>query len=120
MILWWMACNTAPLDYRDVGVAPEGKFPWAGPTDKACVWRGETDEEIDGFFLCAQDEATGIVPVDDPLYDGCDDPALAGLGGEEFLTAFDGLEARAWRVADLEGRELVHDDWGDEPLLIDF
>lgn len=115
-----LSCNRAPVDYRDVGIAPGAKYPWAGPTDRACERRDETDDPIDGFYFCASDEAVDIVPVDDPLYEPCDDPSLAAFADDVFLTAFDGVRAGAWRIDDLLGRELVHEDWGDEPLLVDY
>ena len=112
-LLW--ACNTAPLDYR-VGRAPGASAAWWGPTHSACDASGNAVAEYDGFELCEVEAGEAMVPVDDPILVPCSDT----LADVRVVSVFDGETARAYAVAPLLGRELLHDDWGDEPLLVDF
>jgi hypothetical protein len=115
-LLALVACNTAPTDYR-VAKVPGAKAPYAGPTDDACVERGVLDTEIDGFYFCGEDEGRTKIPVDDPIVVACRD---VDPDDRQVVSVFDGVTARAYPTELLLGRELVNDQWGDEPLLIDF
>ncbi len=111
-----IACNSAPLGYQG-GRAPGASAAWGGPTERPCQQRsGPGDVEVDGFTLCLQ--SNDVVAVDDPLYVACTKDALPG--GESVFYAYNGTVARAYQVSALFGRELVHDDWGTGPILVDY
>jgi len=115
-LLWVAACNTAPLDYEDMGAADGADADWVGPTyDETC------DEDpnavmIDGHLYCNADNS--IMPVDDPLMRDCD-PEIMDDDVRVFYV-FDGVDARAYPIQALKHRELVHDEYGDGPLLVDW
>lgn len=112
------ACNTAPLDYRAIGQAPGASAGWGWPSERACDRQPDMSDDVvvDGFTLCAR--TNDIVPVDDPVYGPCDAGALAKSA--DVFAVFDGIHARGYATASLQGRELVHDDWGTGPVLVDF
>lgn len=111
------ACNTAPVDYRDLGTAPGAEAPWGAPSEGVCADRvpRPEDEVIDGYTLCAENQLLEIVPIDDPIYVPCEEAALIG----EVVYVFDGVRARGYSKSFLDDRELVHDEWGGVPVLVD-
>jgi hypothetical protein len=118
VVLALTACNTAPLDYRALGQAPGGSAGWGWPSERACDRQPDEPDDVvvDGFTLCARDN--DIVPVDDPIHEPC---AKHALGAQELVFAVtDGVHARGYALDALIGRELVHEDWGTGPLLVDF
>ena len=114
-----LACNHAPSEWPDPGISPQGQAPWGYPTDLVCDERDDADAvEIDGFTFCGAKEALGKPAIDDPIYRPCSD--LPDDLSVRVLSVFDGVRARAWPIADLLGRELVNDDWGGVPILVDY
>lgn len=111
-----LACNSAPLDYRE-GKAPGAPVDWAGPTDDFCLMAPGESMEVDGFLFCAEVPGRKKIPVDDPVLVPC---ASAVDDAIRVVSVFDGVTARAYAVEPLLGRELVNDDFGDEPLLVDY
>lgn len=117
-LLGLLACNTAPLDYRE-GLAPRAQSAWFAPSDDFCDQFDDDQVLVDGFHWCGMSRGTEVIAVDDPIYTPCAEvPAPAP--GQTALTVFDGVLARAYPLELLIGRELVHDDWRGEPLLVDF
>lgn len=118
-MIWLVACNHAPSDFRDGSIAPNGKAPWGYPTEVACDEMDDPDAvEIDGFTYCGRRTAGGKVSVDDPIYRPCDQ-LPDDVAGTVF-SVFDGVRARAWSIEKLDDRELVNDDWDGEPILVDY
>ena len=105
--------------WPDAGISPRGSAPWGFPTDVACDRRDdESTLEVDGFTFCGLEDGLAKVPVDDPIYYGCDegDPNTT----VELLAVFDGTRARGYAIAELIGRELVNTEWDGAPLLVDY
>jgi hypothetical protein len=114
------ACNNAPVGWPIDDVAPDGKAPWSHPSDDACLNLADPDAfEVDGYLFCAADEAADMIPVDDPVYQGCGETTAEDIDGR-VLAVFDGVRARGYANGLLKGREVVNDWWGDEPLLVDW
>ena len=111
------ACNTAPDTYLTDEKAPGARGYFTHPGDEACdEWGTNSDPWIDGYQLCGTENA--IVPIDDPVMVPCNEAELADI--EELFWVFDGIRARAYPLYYLEGRELVHDVFGDVPVLVDW
>ncbi len=110
LLSWLVACNQAPESYLEPG--------WNTPSEAACDRREDRpdDVEVNGFTLCGRDG--DIVPIDDPILVGCSQSVLAP--DVPVFSVFDGVDARAYPIALLEGRELLHDEYGDGPLLVDW
>lgn len=117
-LLALLACNDAPLDYA-LGKAPRAQSAWFHPSDDFCDLYDEDQVRVDGYAWCGTERAVDVVAVDDPVYVTCRD-APAPAADETALTVFDGVEARAYSLAWMMGRELVHDDWRGEPVVVDF
>ena len=117
-----LACNRAPVDYRDLGQAPGRDGDWGGPSDAGCDSRrvrGPDDVIIDGYRLCSRDVM--VRPVDDPVLRACDDPATADLApDEEVVWVYDGEIAKAYRLAAMYRREGIHDELRGIPVFVDF
>lgn len=122
MVRWLVllvGCNGAPVDYTDVGSAPGAVGAWGGPSELACDAQpdAESDLVVGGFTLCGREH--DIVPIDDPVLEPCD-PDPVGDPDAEVFYVFDGLQARAYVIEALKGRELVHDEWGELPIIVDW
>jgi len=114
------ACNTAPVGWPTDDVAPDGKAPWSHPSDDACLSLADPEAfEVDGYLFCGSAEGLSKIPVDDPIYESCGDTTAEEIAGR-VVAVFDGARARAYPIALLEGREIVNDWWGDDPLLVDW
>lgn len=109
-VLLAFACNHAPESQVDPG--------WNVPTNDFCDGYPDspTDVEIDGFTLCARKNP--IIPIDDPILVSCSEARLPAE--TEVFSVFDGVDARAYAIPKLTGRELVHDEYGDGPLLVNW
>ncbi len=116
MMVGLSACNRAPVDYLDLGTARRADAAWGGPTDTVCdrFEPGDDDLVIHGFTLCKRDN--DILPIDDPLFTPCGEAVLDG----PILYVYDGVRVRGYVEAALIGRELVHDRFGDDPVLVDY
>ena len=119
IVLQLAACNTAPLDYRDVGRAPGRPVSWMQPTPW-CEGRMEPDLDVvvDGIPLCAGEFS--IHPVDDPILQPCAEVEAEAKRHEQVAYLYDGQVARAYTLAALDGREGVHDDLHGIPIFVDF
>ena len=107
-----LACNQAPADYRDRTLC-------VNPSDALCDRRvadGDVAVEASGLLLCGIDHE--IVPVDDPILEACT-AAPPGLD-TPMWTIYDGQQARAYTIAKLIGRELVHDELSAEAVVVDY
>lgn len=114
-----VACNHAPSEWPDASLSPDGKAPWGHPTETACDNMDDPEAfEVDGFTFCGRDDALDKTAVDDPIYGPCD-TAPDDADGRVFAV-FDGVRARGWSIPKLIDRELVNDDWGGEPILVDY
>jgi hypothetical protein len=114
------ACNTAPVGWPLDGTAPGAEAPWFHPSDDKCLAMADPYAfEVDGYLFCGLEAGERKIPIDDPIYEPCDGPQT-NLESTRVVTVFDGLRARAWPKTLLDGRELVNDWWGDEPLLVDW
>jgi len=110
-------CNTAPVEYLTDEKAPGAHGPLDQPTNEACDQLGSpTDPWIDGFQLCRQEN--NIIPVDDPIMYVCADADIHP--DEEMFWVFDGVRARAYPILIMEGRELLNENFGGTPLLVDW
>jgi hypothetical protein len=118
MIFWLAACNDAPL-WPDDAYSPGGEVPWSHPSDVACSERDDDDAvEIDGYQYCGDEIAFDlIVAVDDPIYRSCAD---ASPDAARVMAVFDGVRARAFVLAALDLREIVHTEWGGEDVLVTY
>jgi hypothetical protein len=115
LFLWFPGCN--PEIERDE-IAPGARAPSDRPTDIVCNDRNDPNAfEVDGFLFCA-DNLAKKVPVDDPIYVGCDEVPADARG--EVLSLFDGVHARAWPLEGLHKREIVNDDFFGEPIVVDY
>ena len=114
-----LGCNTAPLNYQSDAFHSEGKAPWDHPTETACAERdtGGEVELYDGFSWCGRNAK--MRPVDDPVLVSCDEAPSFDAATEIFFV-FDGVVARAYPIQLLHGRELLHDQYGDVPVLVDW
>lgn len=115
------ACNTAPVDYRDLGSAPDRSGNWMAPTEwcEGRRFRAADDPVIDGYLLCTAD--IRVKPVDDPLLVPCDDGATAAIApDDEVAWVYDGGIAKAYSLKALRLREGVHDDLRGIPVFVDF
>lgn len=120
MFMALAACNTAPLDYRNLGRAPASPVPWSGPGDQWCSDKPNNAEQVGPFLLCGGDGKT-VIPVDDPVMVACDDPEARSVAPEERVAfVYDGVEARAYPLGRLEFREGVHDLFHGIPVFVDW
>jgi hypothetical protein len=115
-----VACNSAPVGWPLDDVAPDGKAPWGHPSDDKCLSLEDPEAFlVDGYLFCGMEQGLAKIPVDDPIYEACGD-TTATADDDRVFTVFDGVRARAYPIPLLEGREIVNDWWGDEPLLVDW
>ena len=116
-----LGCNDAPL-WPDEGFAPDGEAPWGHPTDVGCRLFTEVDPtqvRIDGYLYCGAGIAFGdIVAVDDPIYSPC--TSVIDGGVDRVMSVFDGVRARAYGLASMDHREIVHTEWDGDPLLVAY
>lgn len=115
------ACNTAPVDYRDLGQAPGRGGNWMEPTEwcEGRRFQAEDDVVIDGFLLCTAE--IRVRPVDDPILHDCQSDRVAALRpSDEVVWVYDGGIAKAYLLEALELREGVHDDLRGVPVFVDF
>ncbi len=112
------ACNTAPVDYRDLGSAPGRGGNWMAPTEwcEGRRFQAEDDVVIDGYLLCTAN--IRVKPVDDPVFLDCADAALPP--GAEVAWMYDGAVAKAYTLEALHLREGVHDTLRGIPIFVDF
>lgn len=117
-----LSCNSAPLDYRDLGTAPGAAGSWMAPSDfcgEGMARDLPVHQQIGDFVYC-----TGpipIKPVDDPIFEPCDSPDTDRLSpDDEVAWLYDGVNARAYARGPLERREGVHDLLNGIPIFVDF
>jgi hypothetical protein len=125
VISWWLllsACNRAPVDYDYDARAPGAQGAWTHPSDAACNKHPDDPAEtIDGFAYCQTIPAARKVPFVDPEWETCDDLTVAERSSDDVVLAVsDGVEARAYPLAVLSGRDFVNDWWSGDPILVDY